>query len=461
MKRISTWKKTLSSSLIPLMLMGGASLDVAAEEQFEGGTPGPRNCLFRRGPHSADPYINSAYPDANVYYWAAVFTMPEGSKLTLNAEFAHSRYQSLISYDEKGVPQQSLADYLIKPEKGAVNPYRIGADRQFEQRDFKVEVLPVAPDKSKETIGTYQERAVFNKTSNTIAAPINKTGQQILLYRIYLPDEGTAPTGGVSLPTPELTLKSGKVLNGEEACNALNTNAMAKISADAIGIPVSKYRMLVSQPDKPDTWPAKEKPEWHIQLDRKALLGIYTGEIDPDARRSEGGFFPNLDNQYVRTVINRRHGKVLMLRGKMPTTPRTYYGDEKAQGDTDMRYWSICSNQSFANTRVNDCLFDEEVPLDKNGFYTIAVSRAEDRPRNAVKRCGIAWLPMADDGDGMFDEDVSIVQIRNMLSNPEFKQGIINIQKDGDIEKVMGPYLPKGFYIQPNIMESLFPCDQL
>jgi len=38
-----------------------------------------------------------------------------------------------------------------------------------------------------------------------------------------------------------------------------------------------------------------------------------------------------------------------------------------------------------------------------------------DRPRNAYPECGIGWLPMADDGDGSFDEDVTIIQIRNML----------------------------------------------
>ncbi len=41
--------------------------------------PGPRDCFWARGPISSDPYINIAYPDSNLYYWAAVFSMPEGS----------------------------------------------------------------------------------------------------------------------------------------------------------------------------------------------------------------------------------------------------------------------------------------------------------------------------------------------------------------------------------------------
>jgi hypothetical protein len=123
-----------------------------------------------------------------------------------------------------------------------------------------------------------------------------------------------------------------------------------------------------------------------------------------------------------------------------------------------MRYWSICSNQGFANTRVNDCLFDEEIPLDGDGFYTVMISRAEDRPRNAIKQCGIAWLPMADDGDGMFDNDVTIVQIREMLAAPEYEHAIHLVRKQSELETVMGPYMPRTRYLQPNQVETFFVC---
>ena len=75
--------------------------------------PGPRDCFWLRGPFSSDPYINVAYPDSNVYYWAAVFSMPEGSNLELKGDYPYSRYMSFVSYDEGGRPIESLADYLI------------------------------------------------------------------------------------------------------------------------------------------------------------------------------------------------------------------------------------------------------------------------------------------------------------------------------------------------------------
>ena len=47
-----------------IFLLLALSFEVVASEKA---IPGPNDC-FWRGPFSADPYINIAYPDANVYY---------------------------------------------------------------------------------------------------------------------------------------------------------------------------------------------------------------------------------------------------------------------------------------------------------------------------------------------------------------------------------------------------------
>mgnify|MGYP006879673459 FL=1 len=264
----------------------------------------------------------------------------------------------------------------------------------------------------------------------------------------------------MALPTPVLTLADGTKFRGKDACAPLKSHQQLQVDLNAVGITPDLYRTLIDQPDKPDTHPAENPAKWFIQLDRKSLLGIYTGVISKNPRWSEGGCYPNLDNQYIRTIVNRKHGKVFMVRGKMPTTPNTVKGDA-IMGEGELRYWSICSNQSFVNTRVTDCLYDEEVALDKNGFYTIMFSRAEDRPRSAYPECGISWLTLADDGDGMFDDDVSVVQIRNMLAAPSFEHAIQKVEKQADLEKIMGPYMPRTRYLMPNQVESFFPCGGL
>ena len=108
--------------------------------------PDPKPVFGPGGPASKDPYVNVAYPDAGVFYWHAMFSVPKGAQLQLEGEFPHSRYMSLISYDERGAPIESLADYLIVPNDGAVNPYIEGANRNSDQRGYLIEVVDLPPE---------------------------------------------------------------------------------------------------------------------------------------------------------------------------------------------------------------------------------------------------------------------------------------------------------------------------
>ncbi len=416
--------------------------------------PGPRTCFWSRGPASADPYINIAYPDAATFYWAATFTVPEGARLTLEGDFPHSRYMSLISYDGAGKPIESVADYLIQPQPGSTNPYLPGADRNAGKRAWSLEVIdgPRPPDQK-------TGMNLLGETRSVIHTPKYFSGQQSILYRIYAVDKGHDETGGAGLPVPVLTLADGQVLRGAATCQALKTRQPLQLDPAAMAVPMEQYNKLLATAAKiSPTYPATSPPTWYRQFDREALYAIYTGEpMDPNAPKSEGGFYPNLDNQYIRTILNRKLGKVLVIRGKAPTTPHTINGDA-TMGSGELRYWSFCSNQGFANTRVNGCVHDEQIPVGPDGFYTLVVSRAEDRPRNAISQCGVAWLPMADDGDGAGDADVTVLQLRHMLGTQNFTHSIQAIGKIGDEAKDMGEYFPKGRYMSTSAFETAVPC---
>ena len=372
---------------------------------------------------------------------------------------------SLISYDGRGTPIESLADYLIVPDENSINPFVQGANRTLIKRSYKVEIVNISPqirrnegtrlELQTDVEGSGLQKEIHHR--NSLNATQYGQGQQSIIYRIYVPDKGKNESGGVPLPEPVLILKNREELRGYAACEILHTNQPPQISIDAVGLPMTVYSELVNQPGRPATWPATVPPTWYLQYDRDFLLGIYNGQPPKSRRKSTGGFYPNLDNNYVRTIINRKHGKVFVMRGKLPNTPKTYNGDEfMTKGE--LVYWSICSNQGFANTRVNDCLFDEQVPVNNNGEYIIVVSREEDRPRNAYPECGFGWLPMADDGDGAIDEDVTVIQIRNMLASPDFKHAIQNVNEIGKEKQVMGPYLPVSFYTTTGAFEIIFPC---
>nr|MBP8306087.1 hypothetical protein [Burkholderiaceae bacterium] len=303
--------------------------------------PGPRSCFWARGPVSGDPYVNIAYPDAATFYWAAVFTVPEGARLMLEGRFPRSRYMSFISYDEAGRPIESVADYLIKPAAGSSNPFVPGADRLAARRDYSLAVVDARSDPNRKT-----GMNLVGETRDRLNTPKYGAGQQVILYRIYARDKGTDETGDAGLPAPVLTLADGKVVKGMQACPLLKTRQPLQLDPAAMAVPMDKYYELLAAAAKVSPiHPATNPPVWYQQLDRDALYGIYTGKPPAaGARRSEGGFYPNLDNQYIRTIVNRKLGKVFILRGRAPSTPKTVNGDA-TMGSGDLRYWSFCSNQ--------------------------------------------------------------------------------------------------------------------
>jgi hypothetical protein len=447
-----------TANLLAMLLGLSAAAPAVAQDKpsapLHDPIPGPRSCFWARGPVSADPYINIAYPDATTFYWAAAFTIPAGAKLSLEGQFPHSRYMSVISYDAAGVPLESVADYLIKPSPGSTNPFLPGADRSTQNRNYRLNVVDQQPDP-----GLKRGMNLAGETRSEIAAPKYGGGQQVILYRIYAADFGTDETGGTGLPIPVLTLADGTVLRGPATCAALKARQMPQIDAAALAVPMDKYYELLAAAAKiSPVAPATNPPTWYMQLDRAALYAIYTGApISDDAPRSEGGFYPNLDNQYIRTILNRKLGRVFVLRGKAPTTPKTVHGDP-TMGTGELRYWSFCSNQGFANSRVNACVHDENIPVGPDGYYTIVVSRAADRPRNAITPCGIAWLPMADDGDGAVDADATVLQLRHMLSTTAFPHAIQAISKPSTVAKDMAEYFPKGSYMSVSAFETAAPC---
>jgi hypothetical protein len=418
--------------------------------------PGPRSCFWRYGPSSGDPYINIAYPDAATFYWGAAFTMPPGAKLHLEGDFPRARYMSFISYDGVGAAIDSVADYLIQPNPGATNPYRPGADRTGTQRGYRLEVVdanPASPPKW----GVYLK----GETRDRVHAPrYGAANQQAILYRIYAKDKNTDETGSAGLPVPVLTLADGKVLRGFDACAQLRTRQPLQIDPAALAVPVEQLQKVVdaAKAKHGPLYPATVPPLWSKSSEDSSRYSIYTGEAGGEGvRRRDGAFYPNLDNQYVRTFVNRKHGKVFVLRAKAPTTPRTFNGDARF-GDGELRYWSWCAQEGFATARVNACLFDEQIPVGPDGFYTLVLSRVDDRPRNAIAECGIGWLPMADVGDGAGDTDMTLLTQRNMLGTGEFKHAVQSIRAQQTIEQDMGPYFPRGRYTTISAFETAVPC---
>ena len=87
-----------------------------------------------------------------------------------------------------------------------------------------------------------------------------------------------------------------------------------------------------------------------------------------------------------------------------------------------------------------------QVPVDKDGFYTIVVSLPEDRPKNATAENGIAWInwgPGEGIGDPRNRKDWGALLMRFMVPQKDWQY---NPLKPGDLATVMGRYYPRGYY---------------
>src|SRR5262249_37414864 len=105
----------------------------------------------------------------------------------------------------------------------------------------------------------------------------------------------------------------------------------------------------------------------------------------PLQKEMEGGGDPT--TAYMAAYLSRKFGPVYVFRAKMPTFPNTFAGT-KVMADGQVKYWSVVSVASPPSGELWDGLTDMMLPLDASGYYTIVVSRPEDRPKNATRENG-------------------------------------------------------------------------
>jgi hypothetical protein len=397
-------------------------------------TSAATSSCFWVGPYTTKrgPRYNQAFPDAGAVYWTARYTPPAGATLRLTGKFAHARYQSLSSYGTAtGGPVDSLNDISTKPDRGSVNPFKTGARRNSTKRAYTLTVSTAA-----------SPGAGARRPRNTLYAGVPGRSDQELIYRVYLADEGRDLTGGTGLPAPELKLADGTVLRGPDACAVLHATGR---ELEASSLPLSTYLALRDQPNQPPTFPAVNPPRFGAYYSTAYTLQcVYQGNCDPHPART-GGQYSNVDNSYVGAFLNRGFGSVLVLRGKLPETPATRAGGRRMRRG-QLRYWSLCQNESFTTTAGAGCLYDEQVPIDRHRRYVIVTSRPADRPKNARRRCGVGFIPWPARGDGAGHPDDALLLLRNMLPSSGFHHPAQATKVPGDEEKVMGPYLPRGRY---------------
>lgn len=393
-------------------------------------------CLWRGPLTASNPDTNYAYPDAGAYYWSGIVTVPAGARVFIKGQYPHSRYISYVSYNSDGTPKESLADTAITPDAGSVNPFVAGNMRTLAQRDYGIEIVP----------GDAPSGA---RPANTLYAPVASNQTITVLYRVYVPDNGRDIMGDVALPALEVHLADGSVQTGNQACQTLNASPdlFPRTSPSQ-----TTYLTARDQAGTPVGFPAANPGVWHAAYNTTFNFKcIFYGACTGTPVRTVG-YYANPDNAYTFANISRDLGKVVVLRGKIPAVATTYLGDQYAQLG-QLRYWSMCSNEYFTQ-KVTACLFDQQVPINADGSYTIVVSQTGDRPSNANLKCGVGYLEWSAVGDGLSHANDGLLIMRNMLPSPGFTQAIQNTATPGDETTVLGDYLPSISYMSQADFEA-------
>jgi hypothetical protein len=432
-----------------------AAFPAAALPATAAGAP-PTSCFWTDTVSST--HNNILLPDAAATYWYSRFVLPPGGKVVLHGRYPHSRSFFTWAYDLE-TPADGLNDATIEPDRDAINPFIAGAARTAAHRSYTLTIAttpPPGPGEPRQANTIYAGARGLTGLPQTVR----------LLHRVYLPDAGRDATGDAGLPAADFVSANGVTLAGEAACDALQNDGAKIPNITMLAAPLHLALLALS---RSPTHPAVTPTRWYPLLNPDRLTEPYyagtawewlIGAL-PRSRRGPGpSAHPEADSGFIYSHINRSFGSagggnnVLVLRGKLPTTPRTFRGAATMQRDTQMRYWSLCQYDSFPSGRVGDCLYDEEVPTDPQGFYTIVVSLPVDRPANATGDCGVAWLDWGTMGDGFFRPRAGLLLIRNQLPDPSFGHAAQDIDVAGTERSVMQDYFPTGSYLSTTQFES-------
>ncbi|TXI04284.1 MAG: hypothetical protein E6Q76_12585 [Rhizobium sp.] len=389
---------------------------------------------------------NVLYPDQAAMYWLAVIPNIPGARLRVDGVYPNARYFSFNVYDPILRPVDAIADYQINPNVAGRNPFATeGVAYGSGYRayvDFSVKPDTVAPN------------TIYSGSINTGNSTIQNPLLTVLAYRIYVPADGLR--GNVQLP--QLTIEAA---DGSRDIGTL-PNCDAPLLPNVGGtLPSLGLNPLLASTTYPEVLSALPYPVATYPTTTRVFYGLpdsYIGilnnvspvpiPVDTSGLplTGGGGFLSNKDNAYTTTAFGRDHGSLFVFRARAPTF-RTEKG--VSFGKEQTRYWSICQNE-FVTQRYVACVRDEQIPLDDQGYYTIAISDEALRPSNATAEHDVAFLPWGAYPDGL-------LIYRQLLASKNFAAAIRNVPQGTDPASVMGDYFPQSTYCDRAVFESAGP----
>lgn len=383
---------------------------------------------------------NIAFPDEFADYWVAVLPALPGTRLRIEGEFPQARYFSFNVYDPLIRPVDVLTDFELLPRVPGTNHYRSAGAVGGR---YVAYIRPEPPPESPEPNTMYSGSVALPGGQSLPANPTTT-----LIYRLYLAEEDQR--GGV--PLPVLTLEAA---DGSQAPAKLHMSPCQPLPPDGIPGVLNEAVREASVPPQAGVLPFPLSPSeprvirfYGLPETARVLLSNVIGQEVPQSPLTEGdggGFLSNVDNAYLTTMASRDKGALYIVRARAPSFARD--PTDAPLGSAQLRYWSVCTNEFFTQRYVG-CLHDAQLPLDRQGYFTIVVSDPDQRPANAIAANGIAWLPW---GAIYYD---SVLIYRHMLPSPHFAEAVQNVPYGTPVEDVMGEYTPRIVYCDRSTVEG-------
>ncbi len=395
--------------------------------------------------------MNIFYPDESAKYWVALVPMLPNTRLRIDGRYPDTRYFSFNAYDPLLRPTDAIADFQLVPdEPGVTNPF---AEPGLEPGASYTAYLEFTGKPEQPPANTLYA-GEFDLAGTTLPQPL-LTG---LIYRTYVPAEGQDFDGGVGLPILTLETADGEteLLPMADCVEPLlptlgNTLPELGLNDLLLGIDVYDDPLLLASGVLPlgdadaRAHVFRGIPEFYLTFIAELLNLPFVADAVENMVPSTGGggFLSNIHNSYVYNIYYRNKGNVIAYRAKAPTfrgQPGVPFGTEQ------LRYWSICQND-VPTQRYVGCLRDDQMILGDDGYFTLLISDAADRPANAIAENQVNWLPW---GPYL---DAGVVY-RHMLPDPGFTETILNIPRGTLVEDAMGEYAPQTAYCSRERVEA-------
>jgi hypothetical protein len=390
------------------------------------------------------------YPEPSAYYLLMPhYIAPFGTKATITGQFPHSRFFSIQStepFDPKnyhgafGVGEVPIVDADINPDPGSTNPFRVGANRNATNRNYTVTFESQIGDGPTLT-PAYRPSTGFRAPGNTrpssglrFAGPwgdpnyddfsplVGKKGlwnAGELWIRYFMADKNAGDLAGAPLPKVTYQLPDGRkyFIDADFSKREAGMNAREPIENEAPAEPgaacgptegwfknwgILRNGLQVANV----TWGGGPNPA-QVRSVEKTAAG--KGEDLPAPNNYESTESLTPYNHYIGRCMSLGTGKVAVLTGRLPKTPKTRDGQATMTGG-QARFWSITTYDDaldLFNTgrplgQPISYINDEDVITDANGYYTIVYSKAEDRPANATAANGVTWVDWGPKGNSGF-----------------------------------------------------------